>query len=701
MDPHVKEKPAIGVFTAGTDLIVRVWDDALASMTGLAAADAIGKPITELIPEVRERGLLSRFEFVRDFGTTEVLAPALHRYLIPCPPRVPSSSFSHMRQLVTISALYSDERIEGLIVVVEDVTERMEQEKMLAERLKDPDDTVRLKAAKEISGRSGVLHSPDAKPVIDALADRNWRVRRTLVAGLAKRSAPDAVAALLEAVREEHLDFGVLNGALQVLQATAIDTTATLLEFLRSDDHDLRMQAALALGHQNNRIAIEPLLETLDDEDANVRYHAIEALGNLRASEAVEPLMAIAESRDFFLSFAALDALKQIGDPSVAARVSLLLDDDLLREAATSTLGATGGVDAAEPIVRMLNEGTVSVSAASDALCALFERHAASEGTPNPLAERVRQIIQPSGVAALLEAIDTDSKATKSAVCVAGWIKSEEAVPKLVALLDREELRETVLAALVDQGEAAIPALIDNLKSEDEAIRADVARALGSIGGDGGIEALVTALHSDTSIAPAILDALGSSASKQANDALIELLRSPNTAVRRAAVTTLGRFRPAGVKERLFGLLTDDDPNAREATIRVIGGLRTSESNEAVVEACRDENEVVRAAAVEQLASLPPDEAVKLLSASLNDPSSRVRGAAAQTLANFENDAAVRALHSALGDSDAWVRYFAIRSLSANVRRPQSVDLLRQMAEADPAEHVRMAAAEAIDGVQA
>ena len=128
------------------------------------------------------------------------------------------------------------------------------------------------------------LHSGVAKPVINALDDKNWRVRRTLVDGLAKRAAPDAVAALLEAVRKKHLDFGLLNSALKILQATAIDTTETLLSMLQSDDHDLRMQAALALGWQNNKNAVGYLLSALADEDVNVRYHVIEALGNLNGN---------------------------------------------------------------------------------------------------------------------------------------------------------------------------------------------------------------------------------------------------------------------------------------------------------------------------------------------------------------------------------------------------------------------------------
>ncbi|HUR97657.1 MAG TPA: HEAT repeat domain-containing protein, partial [Pyrinomonadaceae bacterium] len=372
MDSYSEGKPLIGVFTTSTELIIRVWDDAMATMTGIDANAAVGKHIKELAPDIEARGVLARFEHVRDAGTSEVLAPAFHKNLFSCPPQRSSTRFAEMRQLVTISALRGKDAIDGLIIVVEDVTSRMEREKELAEDLKNPDPAVRLEAAKSVAGGVDPIGDADATHVIEALADKNWRVRRKLVDAMAKRAAPEAVAALLEAVRKEHLNFGMLNGALQVLQETSIDTTATLLEFLRSDDHDLRMQAALALGQKKNKEAVGYLIAALDDENANVRYHAIEALGNLQANDAVYPLLAIAESRDFFLSFAALDALKRIGDPSAAGRVGSLLDDDLLREAAAGTLGTTGNIDTVEQIVKLLNDGDLSAAVACDALSSLW-----------------------------------------------------------------------------------------------------------------------------------------------------------------------------------------------------------------------------------------------------------------------------------------------------------------------------------------
>jgi PAS domain S-box-containing protein len=271
MDFDADNQNLIGIFTTDERFFVRVWDAALAQMSGISAEEARGKPVFETIPDLEARGLRARFERVLMDGTIEILSPAFHRFLIECPPLLPSRHFSEMRQRVTIAPLREDEMIRGLLVTIEDVTARIEREIELTEQLKDADEAIRLRAAKHISRAPENLGEETAAPIIDALGDKNWRVRRELVEGLARRAAPEAIAALLRAMQERHLDFGVLNSALRVLQATSVKTTETLIEFLRGDDADLRMQAALTLGEQRAAPAIPALIEALADEDANER----------------------------------------------------------------------------------------------------------------------------------------------------------------------------------------------------------------------------------------------------------------------------------------------------------------------------------------------------------------------------------------------------------------------------------------------
>src|ERR1051325_5994384 len=164
----------IGVFTTDTDLVIRVWDAALARLTGISAESALGQELTALLPDLEKRGLLKRFQRSLNEGVVEVLATAFHHYLIPCVPVTPAKHFDQMQQRVTIAPLRDDHSIAGLIVTVEDVTERLEREREFA------------------------------SPILDKLSDEDWRVRREAVQEVSQRAAPEAIAALVNSVVENH-----------------------------------------------------------------------------------------------------------------------------------------------------------------------------------------------------------------------------------------------------------------------------------------------------------------------------------------------------------------------------------------------------------------------------------------------------------------------------------------------------------------
>ena len=82
------------MFTTDVSLVVRVWDDWLAAATGRAADDVRGRPLEDVVPDLAPRGLLRYFHEVLATGAIQVLAPAFHHYLIPCPPRSPSQRFT-------------------------------------------------------------------------------------------------------------------------------------------------------------------------------------------------------------------------------------------------------------------------------------------------------------------------------------------------------------------------------------------------------------------------------------------------------------------------------------------------------------------------------------------------------------------------------------------------------------------------------
>src|SRR5687768_16344351 len=470
---------SVGVFTTDVHLVIQVWDGTLARLTGISDTSAAGQPLTSLLPDLEKRGLLKRFQRALDEGMVEVLAPTFHHYLIPCPPVTASKHFEKMQQLVTIAPLRDDDSIAGLIITVEDVTERLERERELATHLTHGDEPTRLNAVEALTDDD----SYDATPLLDALSDESWRVRRVAIKGVSQRAAPEAIAALLNSVIENHQDPALLNSALQVLAASDVYTLSPLLELLEGPDSDLRMQAALALGEQGDRRAIGALIKALADDDTNVRYHAIEALGKLQAADAVDPLAEIAESRDFFLTFPALDALVKIGDTRVVPRIVPLLQDELLREPAVNLLGQLGDETVVAPLTALLNTPAAPTDPIADALAALSDRYEAHHGEGQYIADLARNEIEATGVQNLLDALETPGKENlRSIALVLGWVRRPGVDHALTRLMGRDDLRHEIIDALVRHGNATLNLLITQLDAEDLEVRRSAVIALGRIG---------------------------------------------------------------------------------------------------------------------------------------------------------------------------------------------------------------------------
>lgn len=684
-------QPSVGVFTTDAHLVIRVWDATLARLTGISEDSALGQSLTALLPDLEERGLLKRFQRSLNEGVVEVLATAFHHYLIPCAPVTTSKLFDKMQQRVTIAPLHDDNSIAGLIVTVEDVTERLERERELAARLAEGDETTRLSAAETLSDDPSL----DTTPLLDALSDDSWLVRRAAIKGVSQRAAPEAISALLSSVVENHHNPSLLNSALQVLAASDVDTLSALLELLEGPNPDLRMQAALALGDQGDVRATEGLVKALRDEDSNVRYHAIEALGKLKAVDAVDALAEIAESKDFFLGFAALEALVKIGDARVAPRVMPLLEDELLREPAISLLGQLGDDSAVGSLTRLLNTPAAPTNPIAEALATLNDRYQEQYGEGSYIADLTDREIDPTGVQNLLDALATSGQETlRPIVLVLGWLKRPGVERALTRLMGRVDLRDEIIEALVRHGSATGELLVAQLGAEDLEVRRSAVVALGRIGDSSATTALVGAL-SDESLAIDAANALGRIGNADAADGLLNLIGDKDASVRQAAVSALNSLNLTSISKRIIPLLHDPDPNVRESAVKIAGYFGYPEAADGIVDLIRDPDEQVRCAAIEHLPFVEDDRTLGILIHALKDETSNVRAAAARALGNMDAPEVVTQLIDGLSDDDVWVRYFSARSLGRQ-RSEDGVDALRHVVEKEKFNHVRIAALDSL-----
>ncbi len=677
----------IGVFTTDTELVIRVWDATLARLTGISEDSASGRALTTLLPDIEKRGLLKRFERSLNEGVVEVLAPAFHHYLIPCGPVNPAKHFEQMQQRVTIAPLRDEDAIAGLLVTVEDVTDRLERERELAEG----DESTRLNAAETI--RDDESH--DAASLLGALSDDSWRVRRAAIKGVSQRAAPEAITALISSVVEHHQNPSLLNSALQVLASSDVDTVSPLIELLTNTDADLRMQAALALGEQSDARAVAALTAALHDEDTNVRYHAIEALGKLKATGAVDALVEIAESRDFFLTFAALEALTKIGDARVVPRILALLDDDLLSIPVVNLLGQLGDDTTVAPLTALLNDPYGPAEAVADALATLSDRYEAQYGEGRYIADLASREVSPTGVQNLLETLDVPGKEDyRSIALVLGWLKGAGVDRALTRLMGRADLRDEIIEALVRHGSATAGLLISQLKAEDLEVRRSAVVALGRIGDASATPALVNKLD-DKFLAIDAANALAEIGDPEAVDGLLKLIGDEDASIRQAAVAALNSVIPPSMSQRIIPLLHDRDPNVRESAVKIAGYFGYPEATSALVELSRDPNERVRCAVTEHLPFVEDERVFEVLGHALKEETPNVRAAAARALGNMDGQHVVAHLIEGLADEDVWVRYFSARSLGRH-RDEGSVEALKAVVEKDEFNHVRIAALDSL-----
>lgn len=690
----MNRRQSVGVFTTDTALVVQSWDPWMAEVTGLSESAACGQRIVDLFPDLANRGMLGRLQRIAAGAGVEVLAPAFHKYLIPCPPREPNSRSERMRQHVTMAPLRDRGGIVGVVVTIEDVTAPYERERRLAADLDSEDEATRLRAAEALAaaGESPVL-------LAGSLADESWRVRRVAAEGLATGGGPEVLATLVDALRDHHRDPALLNAALTALARTRDDAAKLVMELLELPSPEVRTYAALALGLMGDPRAVPALMKRLADDDTNVRFHAIEALGRIRDGDAADALAAIAEERDFFLSFAALDALAEIGEPAVVPRIIPLLDDSSLLAPAVLSIGALGSEETAIPLARLIEQPDAPVAQIAKALVAIQDRMQAQIGEGALVADLARSVIGEGAVHAIGGALEMASPDDlRPLLTLLSWLPFDGVNETLASFLPRAETRQVAAACLARRGVAAVPAVIAAATAESGEVRRAAAEVLGRLGSNEPTPTLIEWLDDQPDVIIAAAGALGAIGDRRAFAPLLAVLDHDEAAVRQAAVSALNSIGHPRMEEAVSARLTDPSPRVRESAARIAGYFGYASCLRRVVELCDDEEEVVRRAAVEHLAGYDQRPAwSKVLETLETDSSATVRAAAARAMGQASSKEALDALIRATRDSNLWVRYFALRSLGRQGgAHADALTCLAECAIRDDAPPVRIAAIDSL-----
>lgn len=119
-----------GVATLDESFRVKSWNHWMELHSGMPLSDVAGKSLFTLFPDLKERRLVPHFERALN-GESSVLSTALHRYLLPLPSPFRENGTVHMLQTARITPLFFEGKVCGIVLVIEDVTQRESQAEAL------------------------------------------------------------------------------------------------------------------------------------------------------------------------------------------------------------------------------------------------------------------------------------------------------------------------------------------------------------------------------------------------------------------------------------------------------------------------------------------------------------------------------------------------------------------------------------------
>lgn len=185
----------------------------------------------------------------------------------------------------------------------------------LSERLRDPDESIRQRAAEILAH---LLDPRSADAFVDAMADPNLRdlATDTLRKLGAIRGRIDQLLDDLRDVEEAELKEGARQETVIQLHRIGRPAVEILLEYLEDDDWVVREAAADTLGKIADVRAVEPLMIRLkSDKDTGVKEHALKSLGLIGDPRPVELFIEVIPIRP--LRILAVEALEKVKDVEV------------------------------------------------------------------------------------------------------------------------------------------------------------------------------------------------------------------------------------------------------------------------------------------------------------------------------------------------------------------------------------------------
>jgi HEAT repeat protein len=530
-------------------------------------------------------------------------------------------------------------------------------EKHLMGRLADPDDKVRVAAAKAL-GQGGSLAAVDVMK--EWLSDQDPKLKVEAARALGEIGGSDAAAALTRSLGDP--DAAVRTQTVKALGAIGRkgnpSVVIALIPRLEDDKSEVRLATIMQLEELNDRRAVIPLVARFSDGTPAVRRQAVQAVGKLGDRSAVPAL------------------IRLMSDPT-----------EEVRTAAVGSLGNLGAVDAIDALIEQLTSGSPTFR---QKVAYALGQIAGTAGAGKAGEDAMRTLV-------VNLKLNDQRQGAKEALRVAG----KAAVPALVMHLQgRIEGDPTTAVELL--GDAADPRATATLAAELERGRVAMPKILRALGATGDPQALVPVLRAlaskDTAIRLAAMESLRPlvGADARAGDVLLEHLADEDLEIRVLAAEYLGIVRVSAAAPKLIALAGPGNPTRlRRAAIDALGEIRKPEATKALIGVLREGPLELHKSAATALAYIADPAAIPLLveQAKTDRGPSRheVVRALGATLRNKPDANARKLLRDLAQDASVRVGLAAIAGLAA-AKDSSDATFLRGMVEQAASDRRRSAA---------
>ena len=524
--------------------------------------------------------------------------------------------------------------------------------------LQSSDEEVRLQTILELETPS---HPEDMQAMVDMLADQSWRVRKAAVRMLAQADMNKIIPLLVQSLSSSQKNIQTVrfqNAAIECLTLIGQPAIPGLMHALHDPDKDVRISAANALGAIHHHDACDALIAVLEDEHVNVRYAAVEALSKIPSQKSVLPLTRILEGDEEWLKLPAISALGNIGDYRATPHLIDIAQQPLYLQTVVEALGNIGDEQGIPCIIEAMSSTDKEIRKSA---VLSMERMAQKLDKFHAIIEQAstyRSVFRSACTESIIQILieftqEQDYDLVTAAIKLLGWSGRPEAATVLLEKLDDEQLLETVINALIQIGEDAIPSLAqayDNSTNLEK--RLLLVDCLRELGGEQSLRLFLAYLRDSD------------------DDLLTYALLKSLTEPPFTSIILTDRETPTPqyfeiVKKHARQHVTSLHPLIRAEAVYLWGQLLGVDALDDIFSATKDPEPTVRVKAIHHLGYFARgnQDLTQHLIILLSDDHPNIRKQAAIALGNTESAAAFPALLLVLDDPNAMVRRSAVTGL--------------------------------------